>query len=61
MYIYTYIHVCVCVCVCVCVYIYTHKIVLNCWFLNIKCLPNSLHSLSPLLMIAGFDIIFVCG
>ena len=36
-------------------------IVLSCWSFNFKCISNILHLYSPLLMIAGFDIIFVSG
>ena len=33
--------------VCVCVCILKHKVVLNCWSLNFKCISNILHVYSP--------------
>ena len=51
----------------ICIYVNTYNIkiyflyVLNCWFLHVTCVSNSLHLYSPLLIIAGFDTIFVCG
>ena len=33
-----------------------NKIVLSCWCLNFTCISNILHWYSPLLTIAGFDI-----
>ena len=36
------------------------KIVVSCWSFNFRCIFNILRLCSPLLTIAGFDIIFVC-
>ena len=38
-----------------------NKSVLSCWSFNFKCISNILRLCSPLLTIAGFDIIFMCG
>ena len=60
--IYTYVCVCVySICVCVCVCIFTHKIILSCQFISTCCISNILHLFSPLLTVAGCDMIFLCG
>ena len=41
--------------------LYMYKVVLCCWSLSFKCNSHFLHLYSPLLMAAGFNIIFVCG
>ena len=49
----------------ICIYIHTYNIkiyilyVLNCWVLHATCVSSGLHLQSPLLIIAGFDTVFV--
>ena len=51
----------------ICMYIHTYNMkiyvlyVSSCWVLHVKWVYNTLHLYSPLLIIAGFGTMFVCG